>query len=149
MMQRIFGVSSLLKLVLERQRREAAMGGAIRRGGHGPLRRPGLHLREGAREWALELTGEEKELLVKRYTRDPQAYELYLKGRFLSSQAKQDRSREPSGSLKKRFERTRTMRSRMPGSLTAMTGCLFRATCHRVIRFREHLLKGGYDVHNG
>ena len=43
-----------------------------------------------ARELALELTGEEKELLVKRYTHDPEAYELYLKGRFLSSQAKRE-----------------------------------------------------------
>jgi DNA-binding winged helix-turn-helix (wHTH) protein/TolB-like protein/Flp pilus assembly protein TadD len=43
-----------------------------------------------ARELALELTAEEKERLVKRYTNDPQAYELYLRGRFLVSQSKRD-----------------------------------------------------------
>ncbi len=31
---------------------------------------------------ALELTGEEKRLFVKRYTDNPEAYQLYMKGRF-------------------------------------------------------------------
>ena len=28
------------------------------------------------------MSGAEKELLTKRYTSDPEAYELYLKGRY-------------------------------------------------------------------
>ena len=39
-----------------------------------------------ADELALRLTGEERELLAKRYTPDPEAYELYLKGRFFVNQ---------------------------------------------------------------
>jgi len=37
---------------------------------------------EIARMLRLELTGREQQLLAKRYTTDPRAYELYLKGRF-------------------------------------------------------------------
>lgn len=38
-------------------------------------------------ELALELTGQERELLAKRYTNDAQAYELFLRGRFLLASA--------------------------------------------------------------
>lgn len=37
---------------------------------------------EIARMLRIELTGREQQLLAKRYTTDPRAYELYLKGRF-------------------------------------------------------------------
>jgi len=39
-------------------------------------------------ELALELTGEERALLTKRYTSDTQAYDLYLKGRFFWSHSR-------------------------------------------------------------
>lgn len=52
-----------------------------------------------ARELALELTGEEKALLVKRDTHDPQAYELYLKGRFLFWQSKRESIMQAIGFL--------------------------------------------------
>lgn len=44
-----------------------------------------------ARTVALKLTGEERESLTKRYTSDPEAYQLYLKGRyFLNRSSDQD-----------------------------------------------------------
>lgn len=44
-----------------------------------------------ARTLAVKLTGEEKELLTKRYTSDPEAYQFYLKGRyFLNKSTGQD-----------------------------------------------------------
>ena len=44
-----------------------------------------------ARIVAVKLSGEEKELLTKHYTSDPEAYELYLKGRyFLNRSTDQD-----------------------------------------------------------
>lgn len=46
-----------------------------------------------ADELALVLTGEERELLAKRYTADAEAYELYLKGRFWWSQASHVKAR--------------------------------------------------------
>jgi DNA-binding winged helix-turn-helix (wHTH) protein/TolB-like protein/Flp pilus assembly protein TadD len=42
------------------------------------------------RELALELTGEERALLAKRYTDDANAYELYLKGRLFLSHSRQE-----------------------------------------------------------
>jgi TolB-like protein/DNA-binding winged helix-turn-helix (wHTH) protein/Flp pilus assembly protein TadD len=39
-------------------------------------------------ELALKLTSDERELLAKRHTNDPQAYELYLKGRFFLNQSR-------------------------------------------------------------
>ncbi len=39
---------------------------------------------------ALQLTGEEKQLLVKRYTENPDAYQAYLKGRFFWSKWTKD-----------------------------------------------------------
>ena len=38
--------------------------------------------REISENLRLKLTGEEKERLAKRYTQDPEAYQLYLKGRY-------------------------------------------------------------------
>jgi DNA-binding winged helix-turn-helix (wHTH) protein/TolB-like protein/Tfp pilus assembly protein PilF len=46
------------------------------------------------RELALELSGEERELLAKRYTADPEAYELYLKGRFFWNQRTRQGTRQ-------------------------------------------------------
>lgn len=50
-----------------------------------------------AKALALELTGEQKDLLGKRYTADPQAYELYLKGRFFLNQSRQESIRKAIG----------------------------------------------------
>jgi DNA-binding winged helix-turn-helix (wHTH) protein/TolB-like protein/Flp pilus assembly protein TadD len=47
-----------------------------------------------ASELALTLTGEERELLAKRYTADPEAYDLYMKGRVWWSQANHVKARE-------------------------------------------------------
>lgn len=46
---------------------------------------------------ALELTGEQKNLLAKRYTADPQAYEVYLKGRFFLNQSRPESIRKAIG----------------------------------------------------
>jgi DNA-binding winged helix-turn-helix (wHTH) protein/TolB-like protein/tetratricopeptide (TPR) repeat protein len=44
-----------------------------------------------ARTLSVKLTGEDKELLTKRYTSDPEAYQFYLKGRyFLNKSTGQD-----------------------------------------------------------
>lgn len=46
------------------------------------------------RELALQLTGEERRRLTKRYTADAEAYELYLRGRFFISLAQPRRAIE-------------------------------------------------------
>jgi DNA-binding winged helix-turn-helix (wHTH) protein/TolB-like protein/Flp pilus assembly protein TadD len=49
------------------------------------------------KELALELTGRERELFAKRYTNDAQAYELYLRGRFLLTATQGESTRKAIG----------------------------------------------------
>jgi DNA-binding winged helix-turn-helix (wHTH) protein/TolB-like protein/Flp pilus assembly protein TadD len=54
---------------------------------------------------ALELSGEQKDLLAKRYTADPQAYEFYLKGRFLLNQSRHESIRKAIGFFEQAVEK--------------------------------------------
>jgi TolB-like protein/DNA-binding winged helix-turn-helix (wHTH) protein/Tfp pilus assembly protein PilF len=51
-------------------------------------------VREISERLRLRITGEEKRLLTRRYTENAEAYELYLKGRYLSSRGEWGQGRE-------------------------------------------------------
>ena len=57
------------------------------------------------KELALELTGQERELFAKRYTSDAQAYELYLRGRFLLAATQGESTRKAIGFFEDAIQR--------------------------------------------
>jgi DNA-binding winged helix-turn-helix (wHTH) protein/TolB-like protein len=57
------------------------------------------------KELALELTGQEREVFAKRYTNDPQAYELYLRGRFLLAATQGESTRKAIGFFEDAIQR--------------------------------------------
>ena len=74
-------------------------------------------------ELALELTGEERALLTKRYTSDTQAYELYLKGRFFWSHSRLE-------STEKAIEFFKEAIQKDPNYSLAFSGL---ADCYRIL----------------
>ena len=61
-----------------------------------------------AGELALRLTGEERELLAKRYTADAEAYQLYLKGRFFRDKRTREGTRRAVEYFEQALERDPT-----------------------------------------